>query len=92
MRGGDINHAFPMPNPSTHYPIRSVNVHCPKGAAIRDARKLNGLDANAAARALKMPVSSLISIELGSAEFVNAHDYRRALELLATAPKRKGTP
>jgi hypothetical protein len=74
--------AFPMPNPATHYAVRETAVHCAKGGILRAVRRERGLDVGSAARALKMPVTSLIQIELGSAEFVDGANYRRAVELL----------
>jgi|GEM_PF-3636260 len=82
--------AFPPPNPETHYAIRAVDVQGHKGGAIRAVRRERGIDVGAAARALRMRVMSLLAVELGNAEFVNASDYRRATELLTKAP-RKGT-
>ena len=86
VRGPDVS--FPAPNES-HYAIRPTAEISPKGGAVRAARREHGFDVGRAARALKMPATDLISVELGKAEFIDSENYRRAIATIANAAKRK---
>jgi hypothetical protein len=69
--------------------VRAVSPASVRGVAVRAARHRHGIQVGAAARALQMPVSSLIAVEVGTSEFVEPGDYLRVVEALDAAGKRK---
>lgn len=90
MSGRGANVEFPAPD-TERYAVAPTAVRTERGLAIRAARREHSMDVGAAARVLKMPVTDLIAVELGSVAFVDGNNYRRVIESLAQhAGHRKG--